>query len=84
MTPNRDEMRQLRERVAKLTREEQLLLAEDILRTIRKEHFTDHEAYYRALREDFEALRAREAAEQAASEAAGVTPSGPEATRAAG
>lgn len=62
MTPNRDEMRQLRERITKLTREEQLLLAEDILRTIRKEHFTDHEAYYRALREDFEAMCAREAA----------------------
>jgi hypothetical protein len=49
MTPNHNELYELRERIAKLTREEQLMLAEDILRTIRKEHFTDHEANRRAM-----------------------------------
>ena len=49
MTPNRTEMHELRERIAKLTPEEQLMLAEDILRIIRRGHFTDHEANRRSM-----------------------------------
>jgi hypothetical protein len=51
MTPNHDELYQLRERIAKLTPEEQLLLAEGILADIRRGHFTDHEADRKALQE---------------------------------
>jgi hypothetical protein len=45
---------ELLERIGKLTPEEQLMLAEGILRNIRRAHFTDHEA----LRRDAEAMAA--------------------------
>jgi hypothetical protein len=51
MTPDHDELYQLRERIAKLTPEEQLLLAEGILADIRRDHFTDHEADRKAMEE---------------------------------
>jgi len=54
MTTNHDELYQLRERIAKLTPGEQLLLAEGILANIRRAHFTDHEALDRSLREMME------------------------------
>jgi hypothetical protein len=41
MTTNRAELQELRDRIAKLTREDQLLLAEEIVRGIRKLCFTD-------------------------------------------
>lgn len=49
MTDDRNELHELRTRIAKLTREQQLLLAEGILSNIRRDHFTDHEANRRAM-----------------------------------
>jgi len=65
LTANLTQVYALREQIAKLTPEEQLILAEAILRGIRDAHFTDHEAYRQAVREDYEAMLAREAAGRA-------------------
>jgi hypothetical protein len=56
MTSGREELDDLRCRIAKLPPRDQLLLAEEILRAIRKSHFTDQEALREALRWDFEEL----------------------------
>jgi hypothetical protein len=68
MTPNRDELYELQERIAKLTPDEQLMLAQHILGGIRRKHFFDHEAYQRAIRADFDAVLAHEAARRAAND----------------
>lgn len=55
---------ELSQRIGKLTPEEQLLLAEEILSGVRRAHFTDVEAYRRAVRDELAALLAAEAAER--------------------
>jgi hypothetical protein len=49
MTADRNELHELRERIAKLSPEQRMMLAEEILSDIRREHFTDHEANRRAM-----------------------------------
>ena len=41
MTANRAGLEEVRAQIVKLSREEQLLLAEEIMRSIRKAHFTN-------------------------------------------
>ncbi|MDB5306401.1 MAG: hypothetical protein JWO38_603 [Gemmataceae bacterium] len=49
MSPDRNALTELHERVAGLTTEEQLLLVQGILARIRQSHFSDPAAYRREL-----------------------------------
>jgi hypothetical protein len=51
MTDDRNEMDELRARIAKLTPERRMLLAEEILSAIRRDYLTDHEARRREMEE---------------------------------
>ena len=62
---NDERMAAVNELVTGLTREEQLVLVQDILADIRWKHFTDHEARDRAMREELQRLLEWEEAERA-------------------
>lgn len=49
MNANRNEVYELTQRVLELPPEQQMMVVEEILRTIRKAHFTDHEALDREM-----------------------------------